>query len=106
MGYNNGYNSGYNNNGYNSGYNNNGYNNNNNYNSGGCRCTSQTIWRNGRREGNCLTSDHGGGRWCYTTGWNQGCSDYHSSQQYPSNPWSYQACNNNYGNNYVLKNKS
>merc|ERR1719369_15485 len=101
-GYNSGYNTGYNTGGYNTGYNTGGYNTggyNTGYNTGGyhnsgggCRCTSLTIWRNGRTEGNCRTSDYGKGAWCYTTGWNQGCSDYHSSQKYPNNPWSYQAC--------------
>merc|ERR1719206_1461963 len=71
----------------------NNYNTGNNY---GCRCTSLT-WRDhyGNINGNCISSDPGKGAWCYTTGWNNGCPDNHSSKQYPNNPWSYQACRNN-----------
>merc|ERR1712176_869893 len=83
--------------------NNNYYNNNNYYgsssshHSNNCRCTSLTVWRNGRKEGNCQTSDYGKGAWCYTTGYGGGCRDYHNSKQYPNNPWSYEACRNGYG---------
>merc|ERR1711915_202721 len=72
---------------------------NNNYNSGGeCRCTSLS-WTDhyGNVNGNCRSHDSGKGRWCYTTGWNSGCRDLHSSSRYPNNPWSYQACNNQWG---------
>merc|ERR1711862_430310 len=66
----------------------------NNYNSGGgCRCTSLS-WTDhyGNVNGNCRSSDHGKGSWCYTTGWNSGCGDLHKSSRYPNNPWSYKAC--------------
>merc|ERR1712029_893206 len=65
----------------------------NNYNTGsGCRCTSLS-WTDhyGNVNGNCRSSDHGKGSWCYTTGWSSGCSDLHSSSRYPNNPWSYLA---------------
>merc|ERR1712211_104622 len=71
----------------------------NNYNTGsGCRCTSLS-WTDhyGNVNGNCRSSDHGKGSWCYTTGWSSGCSDLHSSSRYPNNPWSYQACRNQWG---------
>ena len=94
--------SSYNNGGYSNGgssYNNGGYSNNNGgYSSGGqgCKCTQLTI--NNGREGNCRSSDKTTGRtWCYTTGWGGSCGDYHSSQQYPNNPWSYNACSNQWG---------
>merc|ERR1719507_614106 len=66
----------------------------NNYNS--CQCTSLS-WTDhyGVVNGNCRSQDHGKGTWCYTTGWNSGCRDLHSSKRYPNNPWSYQACNSN-----------
>merc|ERR1712029_242440 len=72
---------------------------NNNYNNGGgCRCTSLS-WTDhyGNVNGNCKSHDSGKGRWCYTTGWNSGCGDLHSSSRCPNNPWSYQACNNQWG---------
>merc|ERR1712107_82364 len=71
----------------------------NNYNTGsGCRCTSLS-WTDhyGNVNGNCRSSDHGKGSWCYTTGWSSGCSGLHSSSRYPNNPWSYQACRNQWG---------
>ena len=66
----------------------NNYNNypSNNYNTGsGCRCTSLS-WTDhyGNVNGNCRSSDHGKGSWCYTTGWSSGCSDLHSSSRYIS----------------------
>merc|ERR1719474_1659261 len=62
-----------------------------------CRCTSLTFYNNGQVQGNCRSRDETGRRWCYTTGWNSGCGDLHSSSRYPNNPWSYNACSNNYG---------
>merc|ERR1719431_1982913 len=68
------------------------------YNSGSrCQCTSQTFYSNGKVQGNCRSRDETGRVWCYTTGWNSGCGDLHSSSRYPNNPWSYNACSNNYG---------
>merc|ERR1711892_520550 len=62
-----------------------------------CRCTSQTFYNNGQTQGNCRSRDETGRSWCYTTGWNSGCGDLHSSSRFPNNPWSYNACSNNYG---------
>merc|ERR1711872_1058087 len=65
------------------------------YNSGSrCQCTSQTFYSNGQVQGNCRSRDETGRVWCYTTGWNSGCGDLHSSSRYPNNPWSYNACSN------------
>merc|ERR1719369_747734 len=67
--------------------------------SSSCRCTSLTFYNNGHTHGNCRSRDETGRVWCYTTGWNSGCGDLHSSSRFPNNPWSYNACpnNNNYG---------
>merc|ERR1719474_2213213 len=62
-----------------------------------CQCTSQTFYSNGKVQGNCRSRDETGRLWCYTTGWNSGCGDLRSSSRYPNNPWSYNACSNNYG---------
>merc|ERR1719153_1712452 len=62
-----------------------------------CQCTSQTFYNNGKVQGNCRSRDETGRLWCYTTGWNSGCGDLRSSSRYPNNPWSYNACSNNYG---------
>merc|ERR1711892_967298 len=74
----------------------NNYNNGNHHNTGnsyGCSCTSLSFSDHyGNVNGNCRSSDHGKGSWCYTTGWSSGCTDLHSSSKYPNNPWSYQAC--------------
>jgi len=77
-------------------------NNQNNFNSGGnfntgagcnCRCSSLTFTQNQVTYGNCRTPDNTGQYWCYTTGWgNNGCGDLQQSSRYPSNPWSYRAC--------------
>merc|ERR1719431_155265 len=64
---------------------------------GRCQCTSQTFYSNGQTHGNCRSRDETGRLWCYTTGWNSGCGDLHSSSRYPNNPWSYNACPNSYG---------
>merc|ERR1712098_977420 len=57
-----------------------------------CQCSRLTS----SAGGNC-SRDNTGRRWCYTTGWNSGCRDLVSSSKYPNNPWSYQACDNQYG---------
>merc|ERR1719309_1858458 len=62
-----------------------------------CQCPSQTFYSNGKVQGNCRSRDETGRLWCYTTGWNSGCGDLRSSSRYPNNPWSYNACSNNYG---------
>jgi len=78
-------------------------NNQNNFNNGGgnfntgagcnCRCSTLTFSQNGVTYGNCRAPDNTGRYWCYTTGWNNnGCGDLQQSSRYPSNPWSYRAC--------------
>merc|ERR1711934_330542 len=70
-------------------------NNNNNNSGGGCRCsTNHLIFKDewGKTHGDCQSADNTGRKWCYTTGWNSGCSDLVKSQRYSSNPWSYDAC--------------
>jgi len=74
----------------------------NNYGSS-CQCTQLSFTdHQGNVNGKCQSYDSGKGAWCYTTGWNSGCTDLHKSQKFPNNPWSYQACslqrnNNNLG---------
>merc|ERR1711915_1163829 len=66
------------------------------YNTNQCSCTSLSFTDHyGNINGNCRSHDAGKGSWCYTTGWNSGCSDLQSSSRFPSNPWSYQACRYN-----------
>jgi len=66
----------------------------NNYNS--CQCTQLSFTdHHGNVNGKCQSYDSGKGSWCYTTGWNSGCTDLQSSQKFPNNPWSYQACSYN-----------
>merc|ERR1711884_804621 len=68
-----------------------------------CQCTQLSFTdHQGNVNGKCQSYDSGKGAWCYTTGWNSGCTDLHKSQKFPNNPWSYQACslqrnNNNLG---------
>eukprot|EP00092_Neocalanus_flemingeri_P032855 GFUD01035732.1.p1 GENE.GFUD01035732.1~~GFUD01035732.1.p1 ORF type:complete len:230 (+),score=48.22 GFUD01035732.1:62-751(+) len=66
--------------------------NNNNYNS--CQCNYNLTFQDqyGNTNGACRRADETGRTWCYTNG---GCSDGRQSQRFPSNPWSYQACNSN-----------
>merc|ERR1711953_254377 len=64
----------------------------NNYGSS-CQCTQLSFTdHQGNVNGKCQSYDSGKGAWCYTTGWNNGCTDLHRSQKFPNNPWSYQAC--------------
>merc|ERR1711988_847419 len=65
-----------------------------NYNS--CQCTQLSFTdHHGNVNGKCQSYDSGKGSWCYTTGWDSGCTDLHRSQKFPNNPWSYQACSYN-----------
>merc|ERR1719245_1404281 len=58
-----------------------------------CECSQLSFTDHyGNVNGKCRSSDSGKGSWCYTTGWNSGCTDLQSSQKFPNNPWSYQAC--------------
>jgi len=69
----------------------NSINNSNNYNR--CQCTQLSFTdHHGNVNGKCQSFDSGKGSWCYTTGWDSGCTDLQSSQKFPNNPWSYQAC--------------
>merc|ERR1712228_1126073 len=46
------------------------------YNTNRCSCTSLSFTDHyGNINGNCRSHDAGKGSWCYTTGWNSGCSD-------------------------------
>merc|ERR1712062_582929 len=66
----------------------------NNYNR--CQCTLLSFTdHQGNVNGKCQSYDSGKGSWCYTTGWDSGCTDLHRSQKFPNNPWSYQACSYN-----------
>merc|ERR1712079_489848 len=66
----------------------------NNYNR--CQCTLHSFTdHHGNVNGKCQSYDSGKGSWCYTTGWDSGCTDLHRSQKFPNNPWSYQACSYN-----------
>merc|ERR1711936_1347627 len=66
----------------------------NNYNR--CQCTLLSFTdHHGNVNGKCQSYDSGKGSWCYTTGWDSGCTDLHRSQKFPNNPWSYQACSYN-----------
>merc|ERR1711953_1153047 len=66
----------------------------NNYNR--CQCTLLSFTdHQGNVNGKCQSYDSGKGSWCYTTGWDSGCTDLHGSQKFPNNPWSYQACSFN-----------
>merc|ERR1711913_22768 len=66
----------------------------NNYNRRQCTLLSFTD-HHGNVNGKCQSYDSGKGSWCYTTGWDSGCTDLHRSQKFPNNPWSYQACSYN-----------
>merc|ERR1712012_275788 len=58
-----------------------------------CECSQLSFTDHyGNVNGKCRSSDSGKGSWCYTTGWNSGRTDLQSSQKFPNNPWSYQAC--------------
>lgn len=58
-----------------------------------CQCTQLSFTdHHGNVNGKCQSFDSGKGSWCYTTGWDSGCTDLQSSQKFPNNPWSYQAC--------------
>merc|ERR1711913_85136 len=51
---------------------------------GGCRCsTNHLIFKDewGKTHGDCQSADNTGRKWCYTTGWDSGCSDLVKSQR-------------------------
>merc|ERR1711953_1447806 len=51
----------------------------NNYNR--CQCTLLSFTdHQGNVNGKCQSYDSGKGSWCYTTGWDSGCTDLHRSQ--------------------------
>merc|ERR1711874_262661 len=53
----------------------------NNYNR--CQCTLLSFTdHQGNVNGNCQSYDSGKGSWCYTTGWDSGCTDLHRSQKF------------------------
>merc|ERR1712083_792901 len=58
---------------------------------GGCRCSgNHLIFKDerGKTHGDCQSADNTGRKWCYTNGWNSGCSDLVKSQRFSNNPWS------------------
>jgi len=58
-----------------------------------CECSTLTFFSNGQTHGNCQQADNTGRYWCYTTGYgNRNCGDLQSSNRFPNNPWSYNAC--------------
>merc|ERR1719225_592330 len=99
--YNNGYSNGFtngNSNNYNQGNFNQGNYNQGSFNSGGCQCDYSLTFQdnNWNTQGACRRTDNTGRTWCYTTGWsNNGCGDLQTSQRFPNNPWSYNACSFN-----------
>ena len=60
----------------------------------GCQCSSLTFLDSaGVVQGNCLTTDSTGARWCYVDSNRfSSCQDLVPSQRFPHNPWSYEAC--------------
>ena len=60
----------------------------------GCQCSSLTFLDSaGVVQGNCLTVDSTGARWCYVDSDHySSCQDLVPSQRFPHNPWSYEAC--------------
>merc|ERR1712233_301837 len=65
------------------------------YSSGGCQCDYSLTFQdqNWNTQGACRRTDNTGRTWCYTTGWSHnGCRDLQTSQRFPNNPWSYNAC--------------
>merc|ERR1712156_531014 len=104
-GFNNGFNNNGNSNNFNTGnYNQGNYNQGNynrgsfntgSFNSGGCQCDYSLTFQdqNWNTQGACRRTDNTGRTWCYTSGWsNNGCGDLQTSQRFPNNPWSYNAC--------------
>jgi len=54
----------------------------NNYHGSSCQCTQLSFTdHNNKVNGKCQSYDSGKGAWCYTTGWNSGCTDLHKSQK-------------------------
>ena len=59
----------------------------------GCQCSSLTFRdTTDAVQGNCKTVDGTGAQWCYVDSSSSSCQDLVSSERFPHNPWSYQAC--------------
>merc|ERR1712066_552692 len=59
----------------------------------GCQCSSLTfVDSHGQVQGNCLSVDSTGARWCYVDHLPSSCQDLSHSARFPNNPWSYEAC--------------
>merc|ERR1712038_865886 len=59
----------------------------------GCQCSSLTfVDSQGQVQGNCLSVDSTGARWCYVDHLPSTCQDMSPSARFPNNPWSYEAC--------------
>merc|ERR1712110_937090 len=59
----------------------------------GCQCGSLTfVDSHGQVQGNCLSVDSTGARWCYVDHLPSSCQDLSHSSRFPNNPWSYEAC--------------
>merc|ERR1711915_9477 len=61
----------------------------------GCQCTSPALTyldSQGVTQGNCLTIDHSGARWCYVDLFHSTCQDLRVSQRFQGKAFSYEAC--------------
>merc|ERR1712130_908900 len=60
----------------------------------GCQCSPLTFLdQYGTTQGNCLSADSTGARWCYVdSAHTSSCQDLRFSARFPNNPWSYEAC--------------
>merc|ERR1712209_310543 len=60
----------------------------------GCQCSPLTfVDQYGTTQGNCLSADSTGARWCYVdSAHSSSCQDLRFSARFPNNPWSYEAC--------------
>merc|ERR1712064_87463 len=60
----------------------------------GCQCSPLTFLdQYGTTQGNCLSADSTGARWCYVdSAHSSSCHDLRFSARFPNNPWSYEAC--------------
>merc|ERR1712130_624471 len=60
----------------------------------GCQCSPLTFLdQYVTTQGNCLSADSTGARWCYVdSAHTSSCQDLRFSARFPNNPWSYEAC--------------
>ena len=61
----------------------------------GCQCVSPSLTyldSLGLTQGNCLTTDHTGARWCYVDLRHTTCTDLVISHRFPGKAFSYEAC--------------